>query len=225
MNLELRRSVPTAEKLTSAVGDGCQHHGCVVRTSENVVTLASGITLLRTVGCLASVLASVGTGRAALLFVGLAIHCVGDVADGIVARHRGTETRAGAVLDIVCDRLCVAAYYLVYGELHHEMLIPIGVFLFSFMVLDSHLSLAFLNWPLRSLNYFYLVDRTLYRWNWSPIGKTLNGGAFPVLMLATHSPAACTVLALGISSVKIASLLRLHRAGVPTPTGCASAVA
>ncbi len=51
------------------------------------------------------------------------------------------------------------------------MLVPIGLFLFSFMVLDSQLSLAFLNWPLLSLNYFSRVDRRLYRWNWSPLGK------------------------------------------------------
>jgi CDP-diacylglycerol--glycerol-3-phosphate 3-phosphatidyltransferase len=225
MNLGIRPSPPAAEELTSAVEDYCEHHGCLRLGTEDVLTLASGITLARTAGCLASVLASVATGQVSLLFLGLVIHCVGDMADGIVARRRGTETRAGAVLDIVCDRLCIAAYYISYGHLHHDMLVPIGVFLFSFMVLDSHLSLAFLNWPLRSLNYFYLVDRALYRWNWSPTGKALNSGALVVLMLTTRSPAACTVLVLAIGSVKVASLVRLHRAGVPTLTGCAAAVA
>jgi hypothetical protein len=46
-----------------------------------------------------------------------------------------------------------------------------------------------------------------------------------VLMLTTRSPAACTVLVLVIGAVKVASLVRLHRAGVPTLTGCAAAVA
>jgi CDP-diacylglycerol---glycerol-3-phosphate 3-phosphatidyltransferase len=47
------------------------------------------------------------------------------------------------------------------------MLVPIAVFLFQFMVPDCHLSLAFLGWPLRSLNYYNLVDRLAYLWNWS----------------------------------------------------------
>ena len=46
------------------------------------------------------------------------------------------------MLDIVSDRLCIALYYVSYGHLHHEMLVPIAVFLFQFMVLDAHLSLA-----------------------------------------------------------------------------------
>jgi CDP-diacylglycerol---glycerol-3-phosphate 3-phosphatidyltransferase len=221
MNLEIASN----QERRSAVVDRCEHHGCLRPPAENVMNLANGITLTRTAGCLASVLLSIGTGHVGLLFVGLGMHCVGDLADGFVARRRGTETRAGAMLDIVCDRLCVSAYYFAYGELHHNMLIPIGVFLFSFMVLDSQLSLSFLNWPLRSLNYFYLVDRTLYRWNWSPIGKALNSGALVVVMLTTRSPAACTFLVLAISALKIASLVRLHRAGIPAPTGCAGGVA
>jgi CDP-diacylglycerol--glycerol-3-phosphate 3-phosphatidyltransferase len=190
--------------------------------AENVLTLASAISLLRTAACLGLVLVSVDTGRVALLFLGLAVHCAGDMADGFVARRWSRETRAGAVLDIVCDRLCISVYYVSYGHVHHEMLVPIGLFLFSFMVLDSQLSLAFLNWPLRSLNYFSLVDRTLYRWNWSPVGKGLNSGALVVLMVTTRSAAACSTLALAICVVKVASLVRLYRAGVPSPTGCAA---
>jgi CDP-diacylglycerol--glycerol-3-phosphate 3-phosphatidyltransferase len=90
------------------------------------------------------------------------------------------------------------------------------------MVLDAHLSLAFLNWPLRSLNYFYLVDRAIYLWNWSPPAKALNSGALVILMLVTRSALACLALALGITCVKAVSLARLHRIGVPAPIGCAS---
>jgi CDP-diacylglycerol--glycerol-3-phosphate 3-phosphatidyltransferase len=152
------------------------------------------------------------------------VHWVGDVADGIVARSRNEETRAGAVLDIVCDRLCIALYYVSYGHLHHSMLVPIAIFLFQFMVLDAHLSLTFLNWPLRSLNYFGSVDRTIYQWNWSTIGKAFNSGALVILMLATRSPLACGLFAIAIATVKVASLVRLHRTGVPSPVGCATVV-
>jgi CDP-diacylglycerol--glycerol-3-phosphate 3-phosphatidyltransferase len=203
----------------------CGHHGCLHQRTENILTLANGVTMVRTAGCLAAVTLSIATEQSWLLFAGLAIHCVGDMADGIVARRRKEETRAGAVLDIVSDRLCIAVYYLSYGHLQHNMLVPIALFLFQFMVLDAHLSLAFLNWPLRSLNYFYLVDRALYSWNWSTPGKALNSGALILLMLTTRSPAACTALVLAITGVKVASLTRLHRMRVPAPVGCAMASA
>jgi CDP-diacylglycerol---glycerol-3-phosphate 3-phosphatidyltransferase len=212
--------VPGAQVLLD-IAD-CGHHGCVQADGEEVVTLASAITLARTLGCLVAVTWSIASGQVWFLFLGLAVHWVGDVADGLVARRWHQETRAGAVLDIVCDRLCISLYYISYGHLHHEMLVPIAVFLFQFMVLDCHLSLTFLNWPLRSLNYFHLVDRAIYRWNWSTLGKALNSGALVVLMLATRSPAACTVFALAIATVKVATLVRLHRTGVPSPVGCAA---
>jgi hypothetical protein len=44
-------------------------------------------------------------------------------------------------------------------------------------------------------------------------------------MVGTHSPAACTVLASAVTAVKLASLVRVHRAGVPAPVGCAAAAA
>jgi CDP-diacylglycerol---glycerol-3-phosphate 3-phosphatidyltransferase len=200
----------------------CEHRGCVHSSAENVATLASAITLARTVGCLVAVTWSVATGQVWLLFVGLAVHWLGDVADGILARGRREETRAGAVLDIVCDRLCIALYYVSYGNLHHSMLVPIAIFLFQFMVLDAHLSLTFLNYPLSSLNYYNLVDRVVYLWNWSPVGKALNSGALVVLMLTTRSPLACAVFAVAITTVKVVSLARVHRIGVPSPVGCAA---
>lgn len=200
----------------------CEHRGCLRDRTESVLTVANAVTIGRTAGCLTAVTLSISTGQTWLLFAGLGIHCLGDMADGMLARSRNEETRAGAVLDIVSDRLCIAAYYLSYGQLHHEMLLPAAVFLFQFMVLDAHLSLAFLNWPLRSLNYFYLVDGAIYAWNWSPPAKALNSGALVILMLTTGSPLACLAFALGITGVKVLSLTRLHHIGVPGPVGCAS---
>ena len=220
-----RTTIRTLPPATTSAGQGCGHHGCLDEPTENILTLANGVTMARTAGCLAAVTVSIATGQPWLLFAGLAIHCVGDMADGIVARRRDEETRAGAVLDIVSDRLCIAVYYLSYGHLQHDMLVPIALFLFQFMVLDAHLSLAFLNWPLRSLNYFYLVDRALYSWNWSTPGKALNSGALVLLMLTTRSTTACTALVLVIIGVKVASLTRLHRMQVPAPVGCAAAIA
>ena len=48
------------------------------------------------------------------------------------------------------------------------------VFLLSFMVLDTMLSLAFLCWPVVSPNYFDAVDRRVWQLNWSPAAKAAN---------------------------------------------------
>jgi CDP-diacylglycerol---glycerol-3-phosphate 3-phosphatidyltransferase len=215
----------TATTQPALASTPCEHHGCLHDPAENVLTVASAVTLTRTVGCLVLISASIATGRVGLLFVGLATHWIGDLADGLLARARSEETRAGAVLDIVSDRLCIALYYVSYGHLHHEMLPAIAIFLFQFMVLDAQLSLAFLGWPLRSLNYFHLVDHRVHRWNWSPAGKSLNSGALALLMITGGPPILCCALVIVVAAVKVASLTRLHRRGIPTPTGCATTVA
>lgn len=101
---------------------------------------------------------------------------------------------------------------------------PIALFLFECMVLAAHLSLAFLNRPLRSLNDFGLVDRSLYRWNWSRTGKVMNSGALVVLMLTTGAPLPCTAKVVGMIMVKVVSLMRLHSRGVPPSVGCPAAM-
>ena len=206
-----------------AVDLTCGHRGCLTEPTEHVATVASLVTLLRAAGCLGLAMVSLATGQVAPLLAALAVHSIGDVADGVIARRRHEETRAGAVLDIVSDRLCIAVYYVAYGALHHDLLLPIGLFLFTFMVLDAHLSLSFLNWPLVSLNYFSTIDRTVYRWNWSPLAKVCNGGLITALMLMTESVVLCTVVALVLLVVKAASLGRLLSRGVPVPVGCAGA--
>ena len=107
------------------------------------------------------------------------------MADGAYARRFDCETRIGGVLDMLCDRLNCAAFYLGFASLQHEMILPVAVYLFEFLVVDFFLSLAFLAWPLRSPNYFYVVDERIYRWNWSKPAKAVNSSLFAVLLLVT----------------------------------------
>ena len=120
-----------------------------------------------------------------LLVVALVVYWAGDSLDGFVARIRGCETRIGAVLDILCDRFCAAAFYLGLVWLHHDFAVPVFIYLAEFMVVDCFLSLAFLAWPVRSPNYFYVIDRPLWLWNWSKPGKAVNSSLFAVLLLVT----------------------------------------
>lgn len=187
--------------------------------------MPTAITGLRTIAAVALIALAAATHSLAWLLAGLVCYWVGDIADGVVARRTDTETRTGATLDILCDRLCAAFFYLAYASLHPEMLVPIVVFLCEFMVVDNYLSLAFAHWPLQSPNYFGLVDRRLYVLNWSPLGKAANSGLVAVLMLTTGLVWLVATLAVCLLVVKMYSLVRLHRLPLPQRTGCAVAAA
>ena len=120
-----------------------------------------------------------------LLVACLVVYWVGDMLDGFVARLRGCETRIGAALDILCDRFCAAAFYIGLMWLEPDFAPAVLIYLAEFMVVDCFLSLAFLAWPIRSPNYFFVVDRPLWLWNWSKPGKAVNSSLFAVLLLVT----------------------------------------
>ena len=129
------------------------------------------MTVVRTVVAVGLGLVGVATGDLAVLAVAYAVYWVGDILDGWAARRLGQETRLGAVLDIVSDRACTSV--LCAGLVAHVGgVVPVAVvFLLSFMVLDTMLSLAFLCWPLVGPNEFHLVDHRVWRLNWSPPAK------------------------------------------------------
>jgi CDP-diacylglycerol--glycerol-3-phosphate 3-phosphatidyltransferase len=184
---------------------------------ERVGTSATVVTFVRTV---ASVVLSGLAAREeslTLLVVALVVYWAGDSLDGLVARVRGCETRIGAVLDILCDRFCAASFYVGLVWLHHEYVVPVFVYLAEFMVIDCFLSLAFLAWPVRSPNYFYVVDRTLWLWNWSKPGKAVNSSLFAVLLLVTGWVWLGAMIAASLLVMKTVSLVRLGRIGLPVP--------
>lgn len=186
--------------------------------SERVGTSATVITFVRTVASVVLAGAAAYQHSLTLLVAALAVYWLGDMLDGFVARVRGCETRIGAVLDILCDRFCAATFYLGLVWLHHRFAAPVFIYLAEFMVIDCFLSLAFLAWPVRSPNYFYVVDRPLWLWNWSKPGKAVNSSLFAVLLLVTGWVWVGVVIATGLLVLKCVSLLRLGRIGLPVPT-------
>jgi CDP-diacylglycerol--glycerol-3-phosphate 3-phosphatidyltransferase len=185
---------------------------------ERVGTSATVITAVRTV--VAVVLAGLAAQQSSLtlLVVALVVYWVGDSLDGFVARIRGCETRIGAVLDILSDRFCAASFYLGLVWLQPEFAIPVFIYLAEFMVVDCFLSLAFLAWPVRSPNYFYVIDRPLWLWNWSKPGKAVNSSLFAVLLLVTGWVWLGAVIATALLVMKSVSLVRLGRIGLPVPS-------
>jgi CDP-diacylglycerol---glycerol-3-phosphate 3-phosphatidyltransferase len=184
---------------------------------ERVGTSATVITFVRTVASVVLAGFAAREESLPLLVAALVVYWAGDSLDGFVARIRGCETRIGAVLDILCDRFCAAAFYLGLVWLHHEFAIPVFVYLAEFMVVDCFLSLAFLAWPVRSPNYFYVVDRPIWLWNWSKPAKAVNSSLFAVLLLVTGWVWLGAAIATALLVMKTASLVRLGRIGLPIP--------
>jgi len=184
---------------------------------ERLFTGATVITFVRTLAALALCLVGVWQEELVWLVVGLGVYWVGDMADGAYARVFDCETRTGAVVDMLCDRLNCAAFYLGFAALQHEMILPVSVYLFEFLVIDFFLSLAFLAWPIRSPNYFYEVDERIYRWNWSKPAKAVNSSLFAVLLLVTGWWWLGLGIAIGLTILKCVSLRWLLQLGLPVP--------
>ncbi|MFC7490135.1 MULTISPECIES: CDP-alcohol phosphatidyltransferase family protein [unclassified Knoellia] len=185
---------------------------------ERLRTGATVITAVRTIASGAVAAWAVHDRSLTLLVVALGVYWVGDMLDGAWARVRGCETRIGAVLDIFSDRFNAGAFYLGLAWLEPELAPAVFVYLAEFMVVDSFLSLAFLAWPIRSPNYFYVVDRQIWLWNWSKPAKAVNSALFAVLLLVTGWMWLGLAIALVLLAMKSWSLARLLRLGLPVPT-------
>ncbi len=153
-----------------------------------------------------------------LMTVALVVYWAGDSLDGQVARRMHHETRIGAVLDIMSDRMCAAAFYFGLAWLHPQFTVPVLLYLAEFMVIDCFLSIAFLAWRIRSPNYFYVIDQTIYRLNWSHPAKAVNSALFAVFLLVTRMPWLGGIIAGGLLVFKIVMLIRLAKIGLPIPT-------
>jgi CDP-diacylglycerol---glycerol-3-phosphate 3-phosphatidyltransferase len=192
---------------------------------ERFLTPATMITFIRTIAAVTIIGFALHADRTGgfwspalkLLVVGLVVYWVGDSLDGQVARRMHHETRIGAVLDIMSDRFCAAAFYFGLAWLHPEFTVPVLIYLAEFMVIDCFLSIAFLAWRIRSPNYFYVVDRIVYRYNWTHPAKAVNSALFAVFLLLTHLAWVGAVVASVLLVFKIASLVRVARIGLPIP--------
>lgn len=185
---------------------------------ERLGTAANVVTLVRTIAAVVIAGVAVREESLTLLVVSLVVYWVGDMLDGFVARVLGCETRIGAVMDIFSDRFCAASFYIGLAWLNPDFVLPIFIYLAEFMVIDCFLSIAFLAWPIRSPNYFYVVDRTLWLWNWSKPGKAVNSSMFAVILLVTEMAWLGVVIATALLILKSVSLVRLARLGLPIPS-------
>jgi CDP-diacylglycerol--glycerol-3-phosphate 3-phosphatidyltransferase len=167
-----------------------------------LLTVPNGITVVRTLAAVTIGVAALVAGSVTSLVVAYGVYWLGDVLDGLAARRLHQETRAGAVLDVVSDRACTAVLCAGLVALVPGAGVVAVVFLPSFLVLDTMLSLAFLCWPVLGPNYFHLVDRRVWALNWSPPAKAVNtAGVVGAVTVGQYLPA--LVLALAVLGVKL----------------------
>ncbi len=200
----------------------CGHRGCTCAFEDTWHTAPTLVTAVRTTGTVVAWAVAVTTGSDGWLLAALLCYWIGDIADGLLARLTHRETRTGAVLDVLADRLSVCLVVTSYVTTHPPAAPPAAVFLTQFVVLDAYLTLAFTRWSLLSPNYFGLVDATVYRLNWSPPAKVTNTSAVILLWLVTEWSMAATVLAAAVLGVKSFSAVRVARLPAPRVlSGCA----
>lgn len=200
----------------------CRHRGCTRDFEEQWGTVPTAVTAMRAVATVIAWAVAVTTGSDGWLLAALLCYWIGDIADGLLARLTHRETRTGAVVDVLADRLSICLVVASYVTAHPAAAPPAVVFLVQFVVLDAYLTLAFTRWSLLSPNYFDLVDATVYRLNWSPLAKATNTGAVVLAWLITESAMAATVLAAAVLGVKLFSAVRVARLPMPRAlSGCA----
>ncbi len=160
-----------------------------------LLTVPNAITVVRTVVSLGLALVALQSDdRLPWVIAAYLVYYLGDSADGLAARLLGQETRAGAVHDILSDRLCTAVCAANLILLQPDLAVPVGIFLLNFMVLDCLLSLSFLLWPIVSPNYFAVVDELVYKLNWSHPAKALNNIGIIVAVVVGNLPLALVIV-------------------------------
>jgi CDP-diacylglycerol--glycerol-3-phosphate 3-phosphatidyltransferase len=188
-----------------------KNHGHGASEDESIVTWASAVTALRLLITLYFVMEAMQSLRIEPILYALLSYWVGDVLDGMVARATRRETQLGALFDIAADRLSVVTIYMLFALYVPAMTLPIIIFLFAFVIVDTILSISFLKFNLLSINYFYLVDKKLYDLNWSLPAKAATTSIFMIVALLAQNVALSLVVALAVLSLKGYSLYRLQQ--------------
>lgn len=148
-------------------------------------------------------------------FIGLGVYWILDIADGNLARLLKEETRLGAQMDILSDRLLGAFFYFNYIQWHPEITPAVALFMLQFMFFDHYLSNQFMRWPIMGPNYFHLVDRKIWVLNWCTPAKFANGNLMTLLLVFTDWVWIASGVSIVLSLIKLYSIARLLQ--LPTP--------
>lgn len=180
------------------------------RPPSSVYSEANIITIVRLLASLAFFVLAMVRQRELYNFIGLAIHLGGDFLDGWFSRTFKQESILGAELDIIADRVEVLFFFVNFVHFHPRLWLPVLVYVLDFAFVDFYLSYQFVKFDIISINYFYKVDRLVYRLNYSPLGKAVN--SLSVLLILIFAPklwGAALAITVALIGVKIYSCRRL----------------
>lgn len=140
-------------------------------------------------------------------FIGLGIHWLGDVLDGMYSRKFKQETILGAEIDIIADRVETLFFYVNFLHFHPHLFVPAALYILDFAFVDFYLSYQFLKYDIISPNYFYKVDRTVYLLNYTPLAKFCNSTVVTLcLIFLPQLHVAAAMFAVGLIGVKSVSI-------------------
>ncbi len=139
--------------------------GTVARADlpEPWLTIPNLVTGLRVCGSMCCFAIAAARSDSSWNLAGLIVYWVLDSLDGFLARALHQETRTGAQMDIIADRVLITFFYYNHLAGHPQLLVPIGLFLFEYVGPDLYLSIQFLRWPILSPNYFYRIDQRIWK--------------------------------------------------------------
>ena len=179
---------------------------------ESIFSIPNVITVIRFVGSLVFFILAIEKMDLTYNYIGLAIHWIGDMADGNYARFFKQETIFGAEIDIIADRVEFLFFYFIFLVFNPELARPIVLFVVNFAFVDFYLSYQFLKFDLISINHFYKVDKTVHKLNFSFFAKPANTVVITFILIFLPQFAwFATVFAIGLIVVKCYSIYRLHQ--------------
>jgi len=182
------------------------------RSPESTYSEPNIVTLVRLVASLVFFVLAAVRNDPTLNFIGLGIHWLGDVLDGKWARLARQETVLGAEIDIIADRVETLFFYVNFLRFQPALYLPVAVYLVDFAFVDFYLSYQFVKYDIISPNYFYKVDRTVYRLNFSPVGKFCNSTVVTLtLIFLPRLQLLALAFACALIVVKVYSIRRLFR--------------
>jgi CDP-diacylglycerol--glycerol-3-phosphate 3-phosphatidyltransferase len=179
---------------------------------ESIFSIPNVITLIRFVGSIVFFMLAIVKMNLTYNYIGLVIHWIGDMVDGNYARFFKQETIFGAEIDIIADRVEFLFFYFIFLVFKPELALPVALFVVNFAFIDFYLSYQFLKFDLISINHFYKVDQTVYKLNFSFLGKPANTVVITfTLIFFPQFWLFATVFAVGLIVVKCYSIYRLHQ--------------
>jgi CDP-diacylglycerol--glycerol-3-phosphate 3-phosphatidyltransferase len=177
------------------------------RPPESIYSEPNILTLVRLTGSLVFFTLAAVQNNPTANFIGLGIHWAGDVLDGKLARWSKQETILGAEIDLIADRIETLFFYVNFLRFEPTLFLPVTVYLLDFAFVDFYLGYQFLKYDIISPDYFYKVDRTVYRLNFSTLGKLCNSTVVTLtLIFLPRLQLLALVFACGLIAVKIYSI-------------------